>query len=293
MIPKIFETAYECCELCPRRCRVNRYEKKGFCGAGTEIRAAKAMIHLWEEPVLGERSGAVFFSNCTLKCVYCQNFRISHEGFGKVLTPRELSDAFLRLQDEGAQNIDLVTPAHYLPGILKALELCKPKLSVPVVYNCGGYERAEILKLLEGYVDIWLPDVKYFSDEMAFRYSSAKDAFRVSCEALAEMIRQKKAGSSKEVIVRHMVLPGGKDDSVKLLLRLAERFGTEDFLLSLMSQYTPFYKASEYPEINRRLTSYEYDRVLRTAVELGFSGFMQERTSAKEEYTPEFDLGGL
>lgn len=255
--------------------------------------AAKAMIHLWEEPALGERSGAIFFSNCTLKCVYCQNFKISHEGYGKVLTPEKLSNVFLRLQDEGAQNIDLVTPTHYLPGILQALELCKPKLKIPVVYNCGGYERAEVLKLLEGYVDIWLPDVKYFDDERALRYSRAKDAFNVSCEALSEMIRQKKAGSSKEVIVRHMVLPGGKDDSIALLRALSKRFGTGDYLLSLMSQYTPFYKASECPEINRRLTSYEYDRVLDEALRLGFSGFMQERTSAKEEYTPEFDLSGL
>lgn len=293
MIPEFFETAYECCELCPRRCRVNRFEKKGFCGAGTKITAARAMIHFWEEPALGKHSGAVFFSNCTLKCVYCQNYKISHEGFGKAISAEELSETFLRLQDEGADNIDLVTPTHYLPGILKALELCKPKLCVPVVYNCGGYERAEVIRLLEGYIDIWLPDIKYYSNGRALKYSSAKDAFSVSADALCEMLRQKKAGSSKEVIVRHMVLPGGKEDSIELLTKLAERFGTGDYLLSLMSQYTPFYKACEYPEIDRRLTSYEYDKVLQEAVSLGFDGFMQERTSAKEEYTPEFDLRGL
>lgn len=251
------------------------------------------MLHLWEEPVLGEKSGAVFFSNCTLKCVYCQNYRISHEGFGKMISARELSGVFLRLQEQGADNIDLVTPAHYLPGILEALELCKPKLVIPIVYNCGGYENAEVLRRLEGYIDIWLPDVKYYSSDIAFSYSMAKDAFRVSCEALEEMLRQKRCGSAKQVIVRHMVLPGEKNDSIALLRALAERFGTEDYLLSLMSQYTPFYKAAEHPKINRRLTSYEYGRVLSEAVKLGFSGYMQERTSAKEEYTPEFDLSGL
>lgn len=312
---------YFCCELCPRRCRADRHSQKGFCGCGPSIRAAKAMLHPWEEPALteeGKPSGAVFFSGCTLGCVFCQNWQISREGFGKELTAEELASVFLSLQEKGASNIDLVTPTQYLPDILGALELCKSDLRLPVVYNCGGYERREIVELMENDVDIWLPDLKYFSSETAARYSAAPDYFNTALGALEEMLRQVKAsecrtdresagkrelrgntdpaaqkGGKKLLVVRHMVLPGQKEDSVRLLRALADRLGTEGYLLSLMSQYTPFYKAKDHPEINRRVTSYEYGKVLEEAVRLGFSGYMQERTSAKEEYTPVFDLSGL
>jgi len=286
-------TAYECCELCPRRCRVDRRKQKGFCGAGTQILAAKAMLHEWEEPAVGIPAGTVFFSGCTLGCLYCQNYQISHEGVGKELMPEELAAVFLDLQEKGAKNIDLVTPTHFLPGILEALSICKDRLKLPVVYNCGGYERKEIIELLEDDVDIWLPDIKYFSDDIAQNYSCAKGYFDTAIAAVEEMLRQVKASGKKQLILRHMVLPGQKEDSIRLLREVAGRLGTDGYLLSLMSQYTPFYKASEHPEINRRVTSYEYDRVLDEAVRLGFEGFMQERTSAKEEYTPSFDLEGL
>ena len=287
------KTAYEHCELCPRRCGADRRSRKGFCGAGTEIRAAKAMLHPWEEPAVGIPAGTVFFSGCTLGCLYCQNYRISHEGFGKTLSPEELARVFLDLQDKGAKNIDLVTPTHYLPGILTALDLCGDRLQLPIVYNCGGYERKEVIEMLEDTVDIWLPDIKYYSNETARKYSGAGDYFEVAVTAVQEMLRQVKGKESKKLILRHMVLPGQKEDSIRLLRELAERIGTEGYLLSLMSQYTPFYKAHEHPEIDRRVTSYEYGKVLDEAVRLGFDGFMQERTSAKEEYTPSFDLEGL
>lgn len=287
------KTAYEHCELCPRRCGADRRSRKGFCGAGTEIRAAKAMLHPWEEPAVGIPAGTVFFSGCTLGCLYCQNYRISHEGVGKTLSPEELARVFLDLQDKGAKNIDLVTPTHYLPGILTALDLCGDRLQLPIVYNCGGYERKEVIEMLEDTVDIWLPDIKYYSNETARKYSGAGDYFEVAVTAVQEMLRQVKGKESKKLILRHMVLPGQKEDSIRLLRELAERIGTEGYLLSLMSQYTPFYKAHEHPEIDRRVTSYEYGKVLDEAVRLGFDGFMQERTSAKEEYTPSFDLEGL
>ena len=251
------------------------------------------MLHPWEEPAVGIPAGTVFFSGCTLGCLYCQNYRISHEGVGKTLSPEELARVFLDLQDKGAKNIDLVTPTHYLPGILTALDLCGDRLQLPIVYNCGGYERKEVIEMLEDTVDIWLPDIKYYSNETARKYSGAGDYFEVAVTAVQEMLRQVKGKESKKLILRHMVLPGQKEDSIRLLRELAERIGTEGYLLSLMSQYTPFYKAHEHPEIDRRVTSYEYGKVLDEAVRLGFDGFMQERTSAKEEYTPSFDLEGL
>lgn len=302
MIPQ-FQNAYECCELCPRRCRVNRYEQKGYCGAGTELRAGKAMLHEWEEPAVGLPAGTVFFSGCTLGCVYCQNYRLSHENFGAGLTPRQLAQVFLDLERRGAQNIDLVTPTHFLPGIIEALDLCKPELHIPVVYNCGGYERLEVIRALEDYVDIWLPDIKYYDDAVAIKYSAAPGYFETALKAVEEMLRQVNAAKvqvndakenrEKKLILRHMVLPGNREDSIKLLRTVADRLGTKGYLISLMSQYTPFYKASEHPKINRRVTSYEYGKVLDEAISLGFEGFMQERTSAKEEYTPAFDLEGL
>lgn len=288
----ILKEAYKSCELCGRHCKVNRCEKNGFCGSGTEICAAKAMLHYWEEPAVTEGkgpSGAVFFSSCNLKCIYCQNYKISHESFGKEISAAELAAVFLNLKEKGAVNIDLVTPSHFLPGITEAIDIIgKEKLGIPVVYNCGGYENPQIIKEIRNYVDIWLPDLKYYDDEVSVKYSGAPHYFETACSSLKEMISQ-----GKKVIVRHMVLPGQREDSVRLLNALYERFGTESFLISLMSQYTPFYKACEHKEINRRVTTFEYERVLNEAVKLGFKGYMQERTSAKEEYTPVFDLDGL
>lgn len=291
------------CRLCPRNCKVNRKERTGFCGEKDGIRCARAALHHWEEPCIsGTRgSGAVFFSGCSLKCCYCQNYQISQEGLGKEISPEKLARIFLDLQEQGAHNINLVTGTHFLPGILTALDLARPKLSIPVVYNCGGYEKPEVIRLLDGYVDIYLPDLKYFDPELSARYSGARDYFAQASQAVSAMISQ--TGSpvfdedgimQKGVIIRHMVLPGSRKDSISILNWIREHLPEEGFLLSLLSQYTPFYKSCEYPQINRRLTTYEYDKVLEEAISLGLTkGFMQEKSSAKEEYTPPFDLEGL
>ena len=291
------------CRLCPRNCRVNRKERTGFCGEKDGIRCARAALHHWEEPCIsGTRgSGAVFFSGCSLKCCYCQNYQISQEGLGKEISPEKLARIFLDLQEQGAHNINLVTGTHFLPGILTALDLARPILSIPVVYNCGGYEKPEVIRLLDGYVDIYLPDLKYFDPELSARYSGARDYFAQASQAVSAMISQ--TGSpvfdedgimQKGVIIRHMVLPGSRKDSISILHWIRENLPEEGFLLSLLSQYTPFYKSWEYPQINRRLTTYEYDKVLEEAISLGLTkGFMQEKSSAKEEYTPPFDLEGL
>lgn len=303
------------CQLCPRMCKVDRRIQTGFCGCGVQPRAARAALHQWEEPYISglHGSGTVFFSGCTLRCCFCQNHRISQEGLGKELTVRELADIFLRLQDQGAHNINLVTPTHYLPGILPALDLVKKALLIPVVYNCGGYERPEIIKELQDYVDVWLPDLKYYSPHLSARYSQAPDYFTAASEAVLQMIRQTgppvfsdcqettEDGQmttyrlmKRGVIIRHMVLPGQKEDSLHLLQWMAKHLPPKQFLISLLSQYTPFYHSDRFPELNRRITSYEYQKVVDAALELGLDqGFLQEKSSAKEEYTPPFDLEGL
>ena len=307
MNESLIKKLYSECRLCPRKCGVDRYTAAGFCGAGVFPRIARAALHMWEEPVLSAAggSGAVFFSGCTLSCIFCQNHKISAGGFGREISIRALADTFLRLQEEGAQNIDLITASHYLPSVIAALELVKHRLSIPVVYNCGGYENIEALKLLDGYIDIYLPDIKYYSDELAVRYSAAPHYFETAIGAVGEMIRQVgvpvyKAASAPElargVIIRHMVLPSHRDDSIRLLNAISEQLDVGSFLISIMSQYTPFYKAlteEKYKEVSRRLTSFEYDSVIREALKLGMNGFMQEKSSAREEYTPSFNLEGV
>ena len=220
---------------------------------------------------------------------------------GKAISQERLEEIFLELQDQGARNIDLITATQFLPSILPVLEKVRPKLHIPIVYNCGGYERVETLRMLEGYVDVYLPDLKYFSSDKAKKYSGAPDYFQHASAAVEEMIRQTEKPVFDEngilvrgTLIRHMVLPGQKEDSIRLLGWMAENLPKGGFLLSLLSQYTPFFKAAEHPQINRRLTSYEYGKVLDAALELGLdTGYMQERSSAREEYTPPFDLEGL
>lgn len=297
------KSIYQDCTLCPRMCHANRSVKTGFCGCGSQIRAARAALHFWEEPCISGTggSGTVFFSGCTLKCCFCQNYSISQEGFGKVLSEEELADIFLDLQRQGAENISLVTADQYVPSILPALNRIRDQLVVPVVYNCSGYERPEILRLLDGSVDIYLPDLKYYDSGIAQKYSRAENYFSFASQAIPEMIRQTGAPVfdqrgilQKGVIIRHMVLPGQRTDSIRLLHWMADHLEKGSFLLSLMSQYTPFYHAKEFPEINRRITTYEYEKVLDEAIRLGLTdGYMQEKSSAKEEYTPPFDLEGI
>lgn len=302
---------YQTCNLCPRMCGVDRSRVTGFCGQSDTVKAARAALHMWEEPCISgaHGSGTVFFSGCTLRCCFCQNSDISTGGFGKTLTVSQLADIFLKLQDQGAHNINLVTATHFLPSIVKALDLCRHKLHIPVVYNCGGYERVETVQALDGYVDIWLPDLKYMDSRISARYSQAPDYFDHAGKAIEAMIRQ--AGApilsdfavpgrtpvalmKKGVIIRHMVLPGQREDSIALLHWISEHLPAGMFYISLMSQYTPYRKNPDFPELNRRITTYEYQKVVDTALDLGLDmGFMQKRSSAKEEYTPPFNLEGL
>lgn len=298
-----FEHIYEDCTLCPRNCRADRRKKPGFCGCTDKAAAARAALHHWEEPCIsGTRgSGTVFFSGCTLGCCFCQNYNISREHFGKELSIRQLADIFLRLQREGAHNLNLVTATQYLPSVMNALDMARPGLSIPVVYNCGGYESEETVKALKDYVDIWLPDLKYFSPRLSARYSQAPDYFDRASAAVKQMIAQtgppyldSEGIMTKGVIIRHMVLPGAKEDSIRLLHWMKDELPEGMYYISLLSQYTPFYRSREFPEINRRITTYEYSRVVEAAVSLGLEqGFMQEKSSAKEEYTPPFDLEGI
>lgn len=290
------------CELCPRKCGADRTKVQGFCGGGAEIKAAKAYPHLWEEPcVSGTRgSGTVFFSGCSLKCVFCQNFKISAENAGKEITADRLGNIFLELQEKGVHNINLVSGGHYVPQIINVLDKVKYKLEIPVVWNSGGYELADTLKMLEGYIDIYLPDFKYYDNELALRYSGAGDYRETAAAAVNEMYRQvgryvidEEGIMKRGIIIRHLTLPTHRHDSVKVLEFIKEHFGTDNVLLSLMSQYTPFYRSGEFKEISRRISTFEYNFVADRAVEMGFDGFMQERSSAKEEYTPAFDFEGI
>lgn len=287
------------CILCPRQCGVDRTKRTGYCGTGSLPKVARAAKHHWEEPCISgtEGSGTVFFSGCTLGCVFCQNREISRGGIGREVTVEYLADIFKRLEGQGVHNLNLVTPTHFTPQILQALELAKP--TVPVVMNCGGYERVETLRQWEGKVQVYLPDLKYFSPELSAKYSAAPDYFAVASKAILEMHRQQPElvweGDllKRGLIVRHLVLPGCMKDSLELLDFLDNNLPKDSFLLSLMSQYTPNENCKGFPEINRRVTTYEYRKVADRAAELGFSGFAQDRRSAKEEYTPPFDLEGV
>lgn len=260
------------------------------------MRIARIAPHMWEEPCLSGTKGAgtVFFVGCTLRCVYCQNHVISQgEIRGREYTPRELADALFRLRDKGVHNIDLVTPTHFVPLIMDTLDLCKAELGIPIAYNCGGYESTETIEALKGYIDIYMPDVKYFSPELSTELSGAGDYFDRAIAALEAMIHQvgrpvtdDRGIMQSGVIVRHMVLPSHRRDSEAVLRALAPY--KDDILLSLMSQYTPFYKAAEHHGLDRRVSTYEYRKVYDTAVEIGFDGYMQERSSATDIYTPDF-----
>ncbi|MBQ7340705.1 MAG: 4Fe-4S cluster-binding domain-containing protein [Oscillospiraceae bacterium] len=283
--------SYVNCKLCPRQCGVDRTAgQRGFCGCGDRILVAKTMLHQWEEPVLAGNggSGAIFFGGCTLGCHYCQNRAISSNPVGKAVSSGELRNMMEELIAQGAENIDLVTPTHFLPGILPALE--KP-LPVPVVYNCGGYERVETLKRLEGKVDIYLPDLKYADDSLGFALSGVKDYFSVATAAISEMVRQ--VGTPqwqgdklvKGVIVRHLILPGQVENSLKVLDWLGETVG-DSVLVSLMRQYTPM--PGMVSPFDRPITEEEYDSVLSWLYLNGLQGFTQEADSANTNYIPEF-----
>lgn len=290
------------CKLCPRKCGADRTKQRGACGGGSQVRVARAALHLWEEPCISGKngSGTVFFSGCPLQCCFCQNYQISAENFGKDISVQHLSDIFLELQEQGAHNINLVNPTHYVPWIVEAFELAGDQLHLPIVYNSGGYENCETLKMMEGYVDIYLPDLKFCSSDRGMRYANAPDYFERASQAIQEMYQQvgklafdKDGMLQKGLIVRHLAMPKGRQDSMAVLKWIAENLPTDHIGISLMSQFTPFYRCAEFPEINRRISTFEYHEVLNKAEELGLKGYMQERSSAKEEYTPLFNLEGV
>lgn len=287
------------CTLCPRRCGAERTAEAGggFCRMPGGLRVARAMLHRWEEPPISGQNGAgtVFFSGCTLGCVYCQNGDISAGGFGKDISTARLREIFEELIAQGAHNIELVTPTHFLPWILPALT---PRLPVPVVYNCSGYERVETLRALEGLVDVYLPDLKYADGALAAELSGAADYFPVACEAIREMFRQvgpyvlEDGLLTRGVVIRHLVLPGYLDNTRRVLDWIAETFAPGDVLVSLMSQYTP--TANMTGRLARRVTAAEYRAAADYMRNCGITdGFVQERTSAEEAYTPAFDGEGV
>lgn len=293
------------CRICPRGCGVSRVDgHTGFCGADARLRVARAALHMWEEPCLSgtEGSGTVFFSGCNLRCVFCQNHSISHAEAGEFITVERLSDIYLELQASHANNINLVTPTHYVPQIIESLDLARAKgLRLPVVYNSGGYESVDTVRMLKGYVDVWMPDFKYRSDELAARYSGAADYFERASEALAEMVSQtggvnlfdENGIMTKGVIVRHLVLPGHVDDSKRVLRYLHETFGSSIYI-SIMNQFTPVTDLSAYPEINRTLTEEEYSRTVEFAERIGIEqGFVQDGPTALESFIPEFTGEGV
>ena len=288
------------CTACPRNCKINRSESVGFCGVTDTFRVARAALHHWEEPCIsGTRgSGTVFFSGCNLKCVYCQNFEISHNAFGKDISDERLCEIFDELIAQGAHNINLVNPTHYALRLAQLLKNKKP--SVPIVYNTSGYEKAETLKELEDIVDIYLTDLKYCDNKVSKKYSKAEDYFEFASDAIREMKRQQPEDifdsdgiMKKGVIIRSLILPGNISQSMKALDFVADNFGNET-IVSLMSQYTPCGQCNEFPTINRRISKREYITVLNHLDSLGFeNAYVQELSSAKEEYIPPFDLTGV
>lgn len=291
------------CNICPRKCNAERLplaeNGEGFCGLGGAPRIARAALHFWEEPpISGENgSGTVFFSGCNLGCIFCQNKKISRGRFGKTVTPERLREIYEELINKGAHNINLVTPTHFADAVLASLE---PKLAVPVVYNCGGYESVETLKKFEGKIQIYLPDIKYSDNALAKKYSAAPDYFETAKEAIKEMYRQTGKYDigddgimKKGVIIRHLILPGQLENTKKVIDWVKNEFAPGEVLFSLMSQFTPV-EGCNTDELYRRLTKDEYSEIADYLFESGIEdGFMQELSSAKEEYIPPFDLDGV
>ena len=287
------------CLMCPRNCLVDREAgERGFCRVSNEFIIASADLHFWEEPCISgtHGSGAIFFSGCNLRCIFCQNKDISREVVGKKYSEDELIAKMLELQERGAHNINLVTATPYSLFVARALEKAKKDLKIPIVYNCGGYETIDSLRALDGLVDIYLPDFKYFDDNLAKSYSSAPNYAEISSKSLIEMHRQvgklelDENGIAKSgLIVRHLVFPSHREDSKAVLKHISEILPANEVTLSLMRQYTPDFADESAPKnLKRRLTSFEYEDVLNYALSLGFDGFSQDKESAKKDFTPNF-----
>ena len=292
------------CSLCPRLCGANRNNNEvGLCGFDNKLFVAKSMLHMWEEPpISGTRgSGAIFFSGCNLKCIYCQNYKISSLNFGKEITVENLAKIMLDLEKKGAHNINLVTPTHYILHIRNAIKLAKKKgLKIPIVYNSSGYESVNSLKMLDGLIDIYLPDLKYFDDINAMKYSKAFNYFNTAIDALDEMYKQvgkvkfDKDGIMKSgMIVRHLILPGLSDDSKNILRYLHGTFG-DNIYISIMNQYTPLEQVKNIDLLNRQVTKKEYDDILNFAIYLGINNcFIQDGSASCKDFIPDFNLEGV
>jgi len=301
---KVMDMDYTCCTLCPRNCGVDRTKGEiGFCGMSDKIRVARAALHMWEEPCLSFKngSGTVFFSGCSMRCIFCQNYEISTNRFGKNITVERLADIFLELQEKGAHNINLVSPTHFFPSIIEALKLAKKKgLFLPIVYNTSGYEKVSTLKQLEGLVDIYLPDMKYVSEGLSFSYSKAKDYRDVALLAIKEMVRQvgpsvfdEQGIMKKGVIVRHLLLPNQLEDSKRVVSSLYELFH-DDIWFSIMNQYTPLPQVKDISSLNRKVTDEEYNQLIDYAISLGIKqAYIQEGETQSESFIPLFDLEGV
>ncbi len=296
------------CTLCPRNCHIDRASgRKGYCKVTADLVVARAALHMWEEPSISgeEGSGTVFFSGCAMGCIYCQNHNIAGGLAGKVITIERLSEIFLELQMKKANNINLVTPSHYVPQIMEAIRLARRNgLTLPIVYNSSGYEKVETLRMLEGYIDIYLPDLKYMDQLPAKRYSDCPDYFEYASKAIMEMVRQvgepvfetKDAENplmKKGVIVRHLTLPGYLEDSKNIIKYLYDTYG-DTIYISIMNQYTPMEQVQKDPIINRRITDAEYEELVDYAIEIGVeNGFIQEGDTASESFIPEFNGEGV
>ncbi len=295
---------YTCCTLCPRNCRIDRTKGQvGFCGMSDTLRVARASLHMWEEPCLSSKngSGTVFFSGCNMRCIFCQNYEISTNRYGKEITVTRLKEIFLELQEKGAHNINLVTPTPFLPSIVEALKIAKQEgLVIPIVYNSSGYEKVSVLKQLEGLIDIYLPDMKYVSETLSSTYSKARDYHDVAILAIQEMVRQvgpcvfdEDGVMKKGVIVRHLLLPNQLEDSKRVLFELYHLFH-HDIWISIMNQYTPLPQVNDIPSLNRVVTEEEYNQLIDYAFTLGIRhAFVQEGGTASESFIPLFDFEGV
>lgn len=293
-----------CCTLCPRECKVNRNKGEiGLCGMDYKIKVARIAPHYFEEPpISGDKgSGAIFFSGCNLKCIFCQNYNISTNNFGKEISVNSLASKMVKLQKDGVHNINLVTPTHFIPQIKNSIKQAKKMgLSIPIVYNTSSYEKKESLKMLDGLIDIYLPDLKYYDDMLAIRYSKAPNYFNTAIDAIEEMYRQvgpvqldSNGIMKKGIIVRHLLLPGHIEDSKKILEYLHLIYG-DNIFISIMNQYTPLEQVKNIEELNRTVTEDEYNELIDYAVELGINNaFVQDGETQKESFIPEFDLTGI
>jgi len=290
------------CTLCHHNCKINRYKNIGFCGAGIDIKVARCSLHYYEEPIISgcNGSGAIFFSNCNLKCLYCQNKKISTDGCGKNISIERFSDICIELQNKNANNINLVTPTMYVPQIIEGIKLAKDKgLNIPVIYNTSSYENVDTIKMLDGTIDVYLPDLKYYDDTYANNYSKVKDYFKYATLNIDEMYKQ--VGSvvienniiKKGVIVRVLVLPGLVDDSKRIIKYLYDKY-KDNIYISIMNQYTPVNKIEKYDNLNRKVTLQEYDEVINYACDLGIvNAFIQEGDTQDESFIPDFDFTGV